>query len=385
MGLLGVPFAEAHGGFGGSMVDVMVVMQELGRGMVVEPYLSTVVIGGGLVELAGSAAQKQDILPRVAAGKGCSPRAYGEPQSRYDLHDVATMAKRDGGGFVLSGQSRWCCTARPRIRSSSRRAPPADSATGRGITLFLVDAKGRGRDPERRAHGRRLRAADVGLDGVHVGAEAVLGAVDGGYATLEAAADLGAAALCAEAVGVIEALNAATLDYLKTRQQFGQPIGRFQALQHRAVDMLIHAEQTKSMACAAAVKSQSADAVERRAGGVGGEVARRPRRPRGRQGSDADARRHGRDERAAGGALRQAPDDDRFLARRFGLAYRAVRNRDRLTGMLRRIRATAALCVALTACAPTGGDHHDHSFADAEKWARIFDDPERDTWRSPPR
>ena len=109
-----------------------------------------------------------------------------------------------------------------------------------------------------------LRAADVALDGVHVGAEAVLGAVDGGLATLEAAADLGAAALCAEAVGVIEALNEATLEYLKTRQQFGQPIGRFQALQHRAVDMLIHAEQLKSMACVAAVKSQSADAAERR-------------------------------------------------------------------------------------------------------------------------
>jgi alkylation response protein AidB-like acyl-CoA dehydrogenase len=104
MGLLGVPFAEAHGGIGGSMVDVMVVMQELGRGLVVEPYLSTVVLGGGLVNIAGSAAQKQDILPRVAAGKWLLAAAYGEPQSRYDLHDVATTAKRDGGSFVLNGK-----------------------------------------------------------------------------------------------------------------------------------------------------------------------------------------------------------------------------------------------------------------------------------------
>ena len=133
-----------------------------------------------------------------------------------------------------------------------------------GITLFLVDAKARGVTLSDARTVDGLRAADVALDGVHVEAEAVLGAVDGGFAALEAAADLGAAALCAEAVGVIEALNAATLDYLKTRQQFGQPIGRFQALQHRAVDMLIHAEQLKSMACVAAVKSQSADAVERR-------------------------------------------------------------------------------------------------------------------------
>jgi alkylation response protein AidB-like acyl-CoA dehydrogenase len=264
MGLLGVPFAEAHGGFGGSMVDVMVVMQELGRGLVVEPYLSTVVLGGGLVNLAGSAAQKQDILPRVAAGKWLLAAAYGESQSRYDLHDVATTAKRDGGGFLLNGKKSVVLHG----ASADTLVVSARTAGGQrdrqGITLFLVDAKARGVSLSDARTVDGLRAADVGLDGVNVGAEAVLGAVDGGFATLEAGADLGAAALCAEAVGVIETLNAATLEYLKTRQQFGQPIGRFQALQHRAVDMLIHAEQTKSMACVAAVKSQSADPVERR-------------------------------------------------------------------------------------------------------------------------
>jgi alkylation response protein AidB-like acyl-CoA dehydrogenase len=264
MGLLGVPFAEADGGFGGSMVDVMVVMHEFGRGMVVEPYLSTVVLGGGLVNLAGSAAQKQDILPRVAAGKWLLAAAYGEPQARYDLHDVATAAKRDGGAFVLSGKKSVVLHG----ASADTLVVSARTAGGQrdreGITLFLVDAKARGvkLGDARTVDG--LRAADVGLDGVHVGAEAVLGVVDGGFATLEAAADLGAAALCAEAVGVMEALNEATLEYLKTRQQFGQPIGRFQALQHRAADMLMHAEQAKSMACVAAVRSQSVDAVERR-------------------------------------------------------------------------------------------------------------------------
>jgi alkylation response protein AidB-like acyl-CoA dehydrogenase len=264
MGLLGVPFAEAHGGVGGSMVDVMVVMQELGRGLVVEPYLSTVVLGGGLVNLAGSGAQKQDILPRVAEGKWLLAAAFGEPQSRYDLHDVATTAKRDGGGFVLGGKKSVVlhgATADTLVVSARTAGGQRDR---QGITLFLVDAKARGVSLSDARTVDGLRAADVGLDGVHVGAGAVLGAVDGGLATLEAAADLGAAALCAEAVGVIEALNAATLEYLKTRQQFGQPIGRFQALQHRAVDMLIHAEQLKSMACVAAVKSQAADAVERR-------------------------------------------------------------------------------------------------------------------------
>ncbi len=264
MGLLGVPFAESDGGFGGSMVDVMVVMQEFGRGIVVEPYLATVVLGGGLVNLAGSAAQREDILPRVVAGKWLLAAAYGEPQSRYDLHDVATAAKRDGGGFVLAGRKSVVLhgAAADTLIVSARTAGAQRDRDG--ITLFLVDAKARGVTVSDARTIDGLRAADVALDGVHVGAEAVLGAVDGGFATLEAGADLGAAALCAEAVGVVEALNAATLEYLKTRQQFGQPIGRFQALQHRAVDMLIHAEQTKSMACVAAVKCQSADATERR-------------------------------------------------------------------------------------------------------------------------
>jgi alkylation response protein AidB-like acyl-CoA dehydrogenase len=264
MGLLGVPFPEAYGGFGGTAVDVMVVMQELGRGLVVEPYLATVVLGGGLVDLAGAAAQKQDILPRVARGKWLLALAHGEPQSRYDLHDVATTARREGPGYVLNGRKAVTlhgATADTLIVAARTAGGQRDLE---GITLFLVDAKMRGV----RATGYRtidgLRAADIALDGVDVGAEAVLGPVDGGLPLLERAVDRGAAALCAEAVGVIEALNAATLEYLKTRQQFGQPIGRFQALQHRAVDMLIHAEQSKSMACLAAAKAQSDDAAERR-------------------------------------------------------------------------------------------------------------------------
>ena len=204
MGLLGVPFADAHGGFGGSMVDVMVVMQELGRGLVVEPYLATVVLGGGLVNLAGSAAQKEDILSRVATGKWQVAAAYGEPQSRYDLHDVATIAKRDGGAFVLSGKKSVVLhgATADTLVVSGRTAGGQREA--QGITLFLVDAKARGVTLSDARTVDGLRAADVALDGVHVGAEAVLGAVDGGFAALEDAVDLGAAALCAEAVGVID-------------------------------------------------------------------------------------------------------------------------------------------------------------------------------------
>jgi pimeloyl-CoA dehydrogenase small subunit len=264
MGLLGVPFAEADGGFGGSGVELMVVMQELGRGIVVEPYLATVVLGGGAIAVAGSAAQRQAILPGVVEGKRQLALACGEPQARHDLHDVTTAARRDGSGYVLTGKKAVVlngATAHTLVVSARTAGGRRDA---QGITLFLVErgAKGVTLTDYRTIDG--LRAADLVLDGVRVGADAVLGPADGGLPLLERAVDLGVAALCAEAVGVMEQLNALTLDYLKTRQQFGQPIGRFQALQHRAVDMLVHAEQVKSIACLAAAQAMSSDARERR-------------------------------------------------------------------------------------------------------------------------
>ncbi len=264
MGLLGVPFAASDGGFGGTAVDLMVVQQELGRGLVVEPYLATVVLGGGLVDLAGTAAQKRAILPRVAEGKSLLAVAYGEPQSRYDLHDVATSAKRDGSGFALNGRKSVVLhgAAADTLIVAARTA--GGQRDRHGITLFLVDAKARGVSVTDYATIDGLRAADVGVEALRVGSDAVLGPLDAGLPLLERAVDCGVAALCAEAVGVMEALNAATLEYLKTRRQFGQPIGRFQALQHRAVDMLIHCEQSKSITMRAAVKAGSADATERR-------------------------------------------------------------------------------------------------------------------------
>jgi pimeloyl-CoA dehydrogenase small subunit len=263
MGVLGVPFAEADGGLGGSSVDLMVVMQELGRGIVVEPYVATVVLGGGAITAAGSTAQRQTLLPGVVAGERQLALAYGEPGSRHDLHDVQTTARRDGSGYVLSGKKVAVlngATADTLVVSARTAGAQRDA---KGVTLFLVErgAKGVSLTDYRTIDG--LRAADLVLDGVRIDVDAVLGAVDGGLAPLERAVDLGAAALCAEAVGVIEQLNALTLDYLRTRQQFGQPIGRFQALQHRAVDMLVHAEQVKSIACLAASAAQSTDARER--------------------------------------------------------------------------------------------------------------------------
>jgi alkylation response protein AidB-like acyl-CoA dehydrogenase len=263
MGVLGVPFAEADGGLGGSGVDLMVVMQELGRGIVVEPYLATVVLGGGAIAAAGSPAQRQAVLPGVVAGERQLALAYGEPGSRHDLHDVQTKARRDGTGYTLSGRKTAVlngATADTLVVSARTAGAQRDA---KGVTLFLVGrgAKGVSLTDYRTIDG--LRAADLVLDGVHVDADALLGAVDDGLVPLGRAVDLGAAALCAEAVGVIEQLNALTLDYLRTRQQFGQPIGRFQALQHRAVEMLVHAEQVKSIACLAASAAQSTDSRAR--------------------------------------------------------------------------------------------------------------------------
>jgi alkylation response protein AidB-like acyl-CoA dehydrogenase len=264
MGLLGVPFAEEHGGFGGSAIDVMAVMQELGRGLVVEPYLSTVVLGGGLIAAAGTAAQRSAWLPAIVAGERQVALAYLEPHSRHDCRDLTTRAQTSGDGFVLNGRKSVVLhgASADALVVSARTA--GRQRDGGGVTLFLIDAKAHGVS----VYGYRtidgLRAADVELAEVRVGADAVLGPVGGGLPLLEHALDRGAAALCAEAVGVMETLNALTLDYLKARQQFGQPIGRFQALQHRAVDMLIHAEQVKSVACLAAAKADSGDAGERR-------------------------------------------------------------------------------------------------------------------------
>ena len=264
MGLLGVAYSEAHGGFGGTAVDTMLIMTELGRGIVVEPYFSTVVLGGGLVDLAGSEAQKQAVLPKVAEGKLLLAAALGEPNSRFELNCVATTAKRGGAGYVLDGHKAVVLHGESanQLVVSARTAGAMRDA--KGISLFLVDAKTAGVQVLGYRTIDGLRAAEIKFVNVKLGADSLLGEVDAALPVLERAADFAVSALCAEAVGAMEALNAATFEYLKTRQQFGRPIGSFQALQHRAVDMFIHCEQSRSMAYLASVKVQSQDAKERK-------------------------------------------------------------------------------------------------------------------------
>jgi len=264
MGLLGVPFAEEHGGFGGTAVDVMLVMEALGESLVVEPYWVNVGLAGRLIARGGSEAQQKRVLPALIQGKQRLAFAHTERTARYDLAHVGTRARRSGGGFTLEGEKRAVLHggSADTLIVSARTSGGDTDATG--IGLFLVDRGTPGVTVKEYRTIDELRAADVWLSDVAVGAEAQLGDEGRALPLIEDAADYATALLCAEAVGAIRFANEATLDYLKTRRQFGVPIGSFQALQHRMVDMVISYEQARSMACLACVKVDTAPPTERR-------------------------------------------------------------------------------------------------------------------------
>jgi pimeloyl-CoA dehydrogenase small subunit len=263
LGLLGLPFAEEHGGFGGGAVEIMLVMEAFGRALVLEPYLATVVLAGTALRLAGSAAQQAALVPRVAEGTLLLAFAHGERQARYDLSDVLTSAQPKGLGWVLDGAKSVVAggDSADTLIVSARTAGARDDKAG--ITLFLVDAKANGL--ARRGYALRdgTRAAEITLSGVEIGADAVLGEIGGGFPVIERVAEAGIAATAAEAVGAMEAMQAMTLEYLKTRQQFGRPIGDNQALQHRATEMFVSLEQGRSLAMLAAMMVDEPDAGER--------------------------------------------------------------------------------------------------------------------------
>ena len=259
LGLLAVPFPEEVGGLGGGGVDLMVVAEAFGRGLVVEPYLSTVVLAGALVELAGTDDQKAHILGHIVAGEKLLAFAHGEPDGRYDLAHVATRAEKSGEGWSVSGRKSVVIggdSADTLIVSARTAGGTGDEA---GIGLFLVAKGAAGLTVRGTPTIDGGRSAEVVLDGV---AAEPLGQPGGAFPAIEAAVARGIVALCAEAVGAMEVACETTLDYLKTRKQFGRPIGGFQALQHRMVDMRTELEQARSMAILAAAKL-SAGRVER--------------------------------------------------------------------------------------------------------------------------
>ncbi|MFC5510193.1 acyl-CoA dehydrogenase family protein [Massilia jejuensis] len=260
LGMTALPVPEEHGGFDGNAVDMFVVMQEIGRGLVVEPYFATM-LGAQLLRLAGG---RGEVLEQVAGGALKLACALGERQSRHDMFDIATRAAPCAGGWMLDGEKKVVIHGAQAGMLIVSCRTGGEQRAEEGISLFLLpaDTAGITLTDYRTLDGQR--AADVRFENVHAPRASLLGTEGGGGAILDAALDYGAGLLCAEALGAMEALFEATLDYLKTRQQFGAPIGKFQALQHRMADMYIHLEQARSMALLAAVKLGSSDVAERR-------------------------------------------------------------------------------------------------------------------------
>ncbi len=263
LGLLALPFPEDFGGLGGNAVDIMLVMEQFGQGLLLEPYLSTVVTCGGLIRDAASEPMKQKLLPAIAAGTTKLALAAYEAAGRYELSYVGCTAEECGASWRLSGRKtvvldgasadHYLVSARSGGKVSDRD----------GISLFLVPRDAKGLTAAAYPTQSGARAADLQLENVTLGADALIGAPSKGLALIERAVERANAALCAEAVGIINALNQATLNYLKTRKQFGVAIGTFQALKHKMADMLIAAEQSRSMAIIAAVHADSHDAADR--------------------------------------------------------------------------------------------------------------------------
>lgn len=247
LGWLSIPFAEEHGGFGGNAVDVMLMMEQLGRGLVLEPYLATVLLFGGLLQKGGSAEQQAAYIPQIIDGSCLGAFAYLERQSRFELADVKTTAVAESGGYRLNGEKVVVFNGAnaDHIVVSARTA--GEQSDEEGVSLFLLpaDAAGAERVSYRMMDGQVV--ANLVLTDVLVPADNLLGELHRGYPLLESVAMEASLAVAAEAVGIMEQLNSKTVEYTKTREQFGVAIGSFQALQHRMVDTFMAHQQTKSL------------------------------------------------------------------------------------------------------------------------------------------
>lgn len=262
-GLLGLPFSEDDGGFGAGAVETAIVMESLGKALVLEPYLATVVLGGGFLRHGGSAGQKAAHIPSIIDGSKTLAFAQLEKNSRYDLADVTTSAKKKGDGWVIDGEKFVVLqgdTADTLIVTARTKGNRRDRD---GIGVFLVPAKAKGVTVKGYPTQDGQRAADIRFEGVEVGADAVIGDAANGLPLIERVVDEARVAMCAEAVGAMDESLKSTVEYLKTRKQFGVAIGQFQTLQHRAADMFVALEQARSMSIFATMASDFEDAKER--------------------------------------------------------------------------------------------------------------------------
>src|SRR5437660_5087239 len=262
-GLLGLPFAEDDGGFGAGAVETMIVMEALGKALLLEPYLPTVVIAGGFLRHGGSAEQKAAHIPAIIDGGKSFAFAQLEKNSRYDLNDVVTSAKKKGAGWVLDGEKFVVINGEnaDTLLVTARTKGGQRDKNGIGVFLVPSNAKGVARKSYPTQDG--LHAADIAFTGVEVGADAAIGDPENGLPLIERVVDEARTAICAEAVGIMDESLKTTIEYLKTRKQFGVPIGSFQTLQHRAADMFVALEQARSMSMFATMANDFDNAKER--------------------------------------------------------------------------------------------------------------------------
>ncbi|MEK9672986.1 MAG: acyl-CoA dehydrogenase family protein [Rhodospirillaceae bacterium] len=259
LGWLALGIDEDFGGVGGGAVEMAVMMEAFGRGLAVEPYLSTCVLGGALLRLGAADGVKPALLGQLAEGKLLLSFAYSEARSRYDLNHVECRAVKDGGEYKVTGEKTVALHAGQADKIAVTARTGGDARDAGGITVFLIDRDAPGVTVRDYPTVDGFRAGSVRLDDVAVDAARVLGDVDGGLALIEQVVDFGAAMLAAEAAGVMAALTDQTVTYLKERKQFGRPLGDNQALQHRATEMYIETELTRSLAYMAAVRADDAD------------------------------------------------------------------------------------------------------------------------------
>ncbi|MDK1023839.1 MAG: acyl-CoA dehydrogenase family protein [Gammaproteobacteria bacterium] len=259
LGWLGLPFAESDGGFGGNQIDVMVVMEQFGKGLVLEPFLASIVMGGGALKRGGSESLKSEMLPGVIDGSRQLAFAYAEQQARFDLHDVTTTARQEGEAFVLNGQKSMVQNAETASQIVVSTRTSGGQVDEDGITLFLVDADADGITLDNFPTVDGLRASEIAIKDVSVSADRILGEVGRGFEILNAVANDAMLALGAEAVGTMEVLYKDTVAYTQEREQFGHPLSDFQVLQHRMVEMFIEYEQCKSMLYRATMEAVKGD------------------------------------------------------------------------------------------------------------------------------
>lgn len=261
LGILGAPFSEEHGGLGGGAIENMVVMEEFGKALVIEPYMGTVVIGGGFMKHSGYAGAA-DVIGKIISGEAIIAFAYAEPQARYTWQDLKTTAVKDGSGYVLNGHKAVVVGAPWATHLIVTARTGGGQRDAQGVSVFLVDKSAKGVTTRDYPTVDGQRASEVTFENVALAAEALLGAEGQGLPLVEQVMDEAIAATCAEACGVLRRLQEGTVEYTRGRKQFGQPISVFQVLQHRMVDMFIQLEQSISMTYMANIRLGES-AVER--------------------------------------------------------------------------------------------------------------------------